>query len=87
MSTAGGPPQDLSFDLATQSWVEIGNDNVIREHVSTQRRLRFLQALVPAIYTGLAYLAIVGGLAVVARLDATDVDSAGAVMPTSANTR
>lgn len=53
---------------------------MIREHVSTQRRLRFLQGLVPAVYTGLAYLAIVGGLAVVAQLDATDVDSAGAVM-------
>ncbi len=33
----GGPPQDLSFRLKTQSAVEIGDRNVIREHVTIHR--------------------------------------------------
>jgi UDP-N-acetylglucosamine acyltransferase len=33
----GGLPQDLSFKAGTRSWVEIGNGNVIREHVTIHR--------------------------------------------------
>ena len=33
----GGFPQDLSFKAGTRSWVEIGNGNVIREHVTIHR--------------------------------------------------
>ncbi|HEB59371.1 MAG TPA: acyl-ACP--UDP-N-acetylglucosamine O-acyltransferase [Gammaproteobacteria bacterium] len=33
----GGDPQDLSFDPATPSRVEIGNDNVLREYVTIHR--------------------------------------------------
>ncbi len=33
----GSFPQDLSFKAGTRSWVEIGNGNVIREHVTIHR--------------------------------------------------
>ncbi len=33
----GGDPQDLSFDLATESFVEVGAGTVIREHVTVHR--------------------------------------------------
>jgi UDP-N-acetylglucosamine acyltransferase len=36
----GGCPQDLSFNPKTQSRVEIGNDNVIREHCTIHRSSR-----------------------------------------------
>lgn len=36
-SVIGGPPQDLSFKPETRSAVEIGNDNVIREHCTIHR--------------------------------------------------
>ena len=36
-SVIGGLPQDLSFDPATRSAVEIGNGNVIREHCTIHR--------------------------------------------------
>ena len=42
--------------------------------------MAFLRGLVPAVYTGLAYLALVGGLAVVASLDSANITSVGAVM-------
>lgn len=47
---------------------------------ATTRRLTFLRGLVPAIYTGMAYLALVGALAVVAAIDSADLTSVGAVM-------
>ena len=36
-SIVGGPPQDLGFKTETKSLVEIGNDNVIREHCTIHR--------------------------------------------------
>lgn len=36
-SIIGGPPQDLGFKPETQSRVEIGNGNVIREHCTIHR--------------------------------------------------
>ncbi|MGI8436661.1 MAG: acyl-ACP--UDP-N-acetylglucosamine O-acyltransferase [Chthoniobacterales bacterium] len=36
-SIIGGPPQDLGFKPETRSRVDIGNDNVIREHCTIHR--------------------------------------------------
>lgn len=36
-SVIGGPPQDLGFAASTESRVEIGDDNVIREHCTIHR--------------------------------------------------
>ena len=36
-AVVGGPPQDLSFDLSTQSSVQIGKGSVIREGVTIHR--------------------------------------------------
>ena len=36
----GGPPQDLSFDLSTESYVRIGDGTVIREGVTVHRSTR-----------------------------------------------
>lgn len=33
----GGPPQDLGFKAETRSWVEIGDENIIREHCTIHR--------------------------------------------------
>jgi len=36
-AVVGGDPQDLGFDAATPSWVEIGDGAVLREHVTVHR--------------------------------------------------
>ena len=36
-SVIGAPPQDLSFTSDRKTWVEIGDDNVIREHCTIHR--------------------------------------------------
>lgn len=53
---------------------------LLEENAITARRLSFLTGLVPAIYTGLAYVALVAGLAVVATIDAADLTAVSAVM-------
>lgn len=53
---------------------------LITQNEATLRRLRVLQGLVPALYTGLAYLAIVGALGAVAAIDSSDFTTVGAVM-------
>jgi ATP-binding cassette, subfamily B, bacterial len=53
---------------------------LIGEAMVAARRLGFLHGIVPVIYTGLAYLALVGGLAVVSTIDAANITSVGAVM-------
>ncbi len=53
---------------------------LIQANARAAERLAFLRGMVPAIYTGLAYLALVGGLAVVATLDSANITSVGAVM-------
>lgn len=54
--------------------------SVLEENAKSGRRLSFLSGLVPAVYTGLAYLALVAGLAVVAAIDAADLTAVSAVM-------
>ncbi len=63
-----------------QPQTELRVSSLIRDNAAATRRLRFLQGMVPAVYTGLAYLAIIGGLAVVAGIDASNITSVGTVM-------
>jgi ATP-binding cassette, subfamily B, bacterial len=60
---------------ATQRIVDL-----IDHNEATTQRLTFLRGLVPAVYTGMAYLALVGALAVVAVIDSASLTSVGAVM-------
>ena len=53
---------------------------LIKANARETERTVFLRGMVPAVYTGLAYLALVGGLAVVATLDSANITSVGAVM-------
>ncbi len=53
---------------------------LIQAHARATQRLTFMRGMIPNIYTGLAYLALVGGLAVVATLDSANITSVGAVM-------
>jgi len=66
--------------FAVQPQTEKRVDSLVAGNQATTRRLRFLQGLMPALYTGLAYLAVVGALGVIAALDRTDLASVGAVM-------
>ncbi len=54
--------------------------DLIDRNEATAQRLTFLRGLVPAVYTGMAYLALVGALAVVAAIDSASLTSVGAVM-------
>lgn len=36
-ATLAGPPQDLTFDANTTSWIEVGNNCTIREYVTIHR--------------------------------------------------
>ena len=54
--------------------------DLIDRNEATAQRLSFLRGLVPAVYTGMAYLALVGAIAVVAFFDPTSLTSVGAVM-------
>ena len=53
---------------------------LIQSNAKVAERMAFLRGMVPAVYTGLAYLALVGGLAAVAALDSASITSVGAVM-------
>ena len=53
---------------------------LIAENESTSRRLRFLQGLLPAMYTGLAYIAVLSALGIIASMGSTDLRSIGAVL-------
>jgi ABC-type multidrug transport system fused ATPase/permease subunit len=53
---------------------------LIKADAHATERLTFLRGMIPNVYTGLAYLALVGGLAVVASLDSANITSVGAVM-------
>ena len=55
-------------------------DALVEEQAVVNRRLDFLRQLVPAVYSGLAYLAVVLALGVVAAADSADLGSVGAVM-------
>ena len=54
--------------------------DLIDKNEATTQRLTFLRGLVPAVYTGMAYLALVGALAAVAAIDSANLTSVGAVM-------
>ena len=66
------------FNVQPQAGERIGG--LIDDNETASRRLSFLRQLVPAIYTGMAYVALVGALAIVAALDTAEVTSVGAVM-------
>lgn len=53
---------------------------VIEEQARVNRRVSFLTQLVPAVYTGVAYCAVLGAVAVVASVDGADLGSVGAVL-------
>ena len=55
-------------------------DALIEENESAARRLAFIRGMVPAIYNGLAYLALVGAIGVVAAVGGVSLASVGAVI-------
>ncbi|CAB4576689.1 MAG: ATP-binding cassette domain-containing protein [Actinobacteria bacterium] len=55
-------------------------DSVIDEQAVVNERLDYLRQLVPTVYAGLAYLAVVLALGAVTLADSTDLRSVGAVM-------
>lgn len=66
------------FNVQPQAGTRIRS--LVDDNERAAQRLSFLRQLVPNIYTGMAYLAIVGGLLAVARLDSADLSAVGAVM-------
>jgi len=55
-------------------------DVLIADSARSLRRLAFLRGLVPTLYAGLGYLAIVAALSVLIASDTTDITAVGAVM-------
>ena len=53
---------------------------LIAHNEATTRRMTFLRMLVPAIYSGLAYFALIGAVGLVASSAATNLGTVGAVM-------
>ena len=66
------------FNVQSQATEQIVD--LIGRNEATAQRLTFLRGLVPAVYTGMAYLALVGALAAVAVIDSASLTSVGAVM-------
>ena len=66
------------FNVQSQTQQRVAE--LIQVNARATQRMTFLRGVVPAVYTGLAYLALVGGLAVVAALDGANITSIGAVM-------
>lgn len=66
------------FDVQAATSDRIGR--LITDAEGSVRRLSFLRGAVPAVYTGLAYLALVAALGVVAAVDSASLASVGAVM-------
>ena len=66
------------FNVQPQATTRIVD--LIDRNEATTERLMFLRGLVPAVYTGMAYVALVGGVAVVAAIDSASLTSVGAVM-------
>lgn len=66
------------FNVQSQAGRRISS--LIDENEGVLRKLSFLQQLVPTIYTGMAYLALIGALAIIASLDSVEITSVGAVM-------
>ncbi len=55
-------------------------EDLILHNEATTRRTTFLRALVPAIYSGLAYFALIGAVGLVASSASTSLGTVGAVM-------
>ena len=55
-------------------------DRLISGNAVAARRLAFLSGMVPVMYSGLVYVALVGGLAIVAAIGTTNITSVGAIM-------
>jgi ABC-type multidrug transport system fused ATPase/permease subunit len=53
---------------------------LIEANADATRRLTFLRGVLPAVYIGLAYLALVGALAAVSAVDSASISEVGAVM-------
>ena len=66
--------------FGVQRQTELRVSSLLEENAKSGRRLSFLGGLVPAVYTGLAYIALVAALAVVATIDAADLTAVSAVM-------
>ena len=66
------------FNVQSQTQRRVAE--LIEANARATQRMTFLRGVVPAVYTGLAYLALVGALAVVATLDGANITSIGAVM-------
>ena len=52
----------------------------IHDNESASRKMAFVRQLVPVVYTGLAYVALVAAVGAVALVDSVNLTSAGAVM-------
>ena len=66
------------FNVQTE--VERRVESLIQRNARIGQRLSFLRMLVPTLYTGLAYLVLVGALFAASASSATDLNSLGAVM-------
>ncbi len=66
------------FNVQDQAEQKVSD--LVDETAEAQRRLTFVAALIPAVYTVLTYLALVAALALVANSDATSLTSLGAVI-------
>ena len=66
------------FNVQDQAEQEVSD--LVDKTADAQRRLAFVAALIPAVYTVLTYLALVAALALVANSDATSLTSLGAVI-------
>lgn len=55
-------------------------DNLIERHAHAERAMMFSRGVVPAVYTGLAYIALVGALAALAVTKSSNIATLGAVM-------
>lgn len=66
--------------FGAQAKVKARVDHLISRTEESRRRLQFYKSALPVIYVSFAYVAILGALAVMSRVDTIDIASAGAVV-------
>ncbi len=66
------------FNVQPQTEARVGQ--LINDNAAMGQRLSFLRGVVPNLYTGLAYLALVGAVGFIAASDSRNLSSLGAVM-------
>jgi ABC-type multidrug transport system fused ATPase/permease subunit len=66
--------------FGVQAPVAVRVNELVGSNELAARRLTLLRGLVPAIYTGLAYAALVGALTLIVKADPADLTAVGAVM-------